>query len=180
VACAVRNPAGHEAAPTHTHPLSARANGCMRNPVSKKERATMTKTLRTDTCELRVDRRLEGRLDDLRQLWRAYCEGKEEESGDLGTFTEYGLCFDYVTALTFTDQKEAYFRYQLSWGGPSEEFRFFVNPDLSCHRIEYWFLDWFDGANRVLSGDDESLMLEIWEWFRDIAALKLAEAQEDA
>ena len=56
-----------------------------------------------------------------------------------------------------------------------DEFRFFVNPDLSCHRIEYWFRDWFDGANRVLSGEDESLLLGLWEWFRETGAAQLKE-----
>lgn len=39
-------------------------------------------------------------------------------------FNEYALCFDYVASGTFSDQEEAYFRYQISWGGPSEELRF--------------------------------------------------------
>ena len=119
------------------------------------------KTYRTMTCEARIDPHLEERMEDLRRLWQASCDGKEEGE----SLCEYGLCFDYVEPNTFADQKEAYFRYQLSWGGPSDEFRFFVNPDLSCHRIEYWFLDWFDGAHRVLSGDDERLLSDILDWF---------------
>ena len=64
--------------------------------------------------------------------------------------TAEGLCFDYVDPNTFNDQKEGYWRWQLSWGGPSDEFRIFVNPDKSVHRIEYWYLDWFDGAHVTL------------------------------
>jgi len=52
-----------------------------------------------------------------------------------------GLCFDRVEAGTFKDQRDGYWRWQLSWGGPSDEFRLFDNGDL-----EYWYLDWFDGA----------------------------------
>lgn len=52
-----------------------------------------------------------------------------------------GLCFDRVEAGTFKDQRAAYWRWQLSWGGPSQEFRLFDNGDL-----EFWHLDWFDGA----------------------------------
>ncbi|WP_282604454.1 hypothetical protein [Pelagibius sp. Alg239-R121] len=37
----------------------------------------------------------------------------------------------------------------------------------SCHRIEYWFLDWFAGAHRTLSGSDEALLCELWDWFRE-------------
>src|SRR5690242_2167799 len=81
--------------------------------------------------------------------------------------SDYGLSFDYVSAGTFREQTVAYFRWQLSWGGPSDEFRFFVNPDLTCHRIEYWFMDWFDGAHRILADADQAFLLELWAWFCD-------------
>jgi hypothetical protein len=57
-----------------------------------------------------------------------------------------GLSFDYVEPHTFTDQAEGYWRWQFSWGGPSDELRAYVNRDDSIHRLEYWYLDWFDGA----------------------------------
>ena len=73
--------------------------------------------------------------------------------------TVEGLCFDYVDPDTFTNQKEGYWRWQLSWGGPGDEFRIYVNPDKSVHRIEYWYLDWFDGAHVTL---DEKLHGDAW------------------
>ena len=76
-----------------------------------------------------------------------------------------GLCFDYVEPNTFTDQKEGYWRWQLSWGGPSDEFRIFVNPDKSVHRIEYWYLDWFDGAHVTL---DAKLHGDVWAKLEDM------------
>ena len=57
-----------------------------------------------------------------------------------------GLSFDYVKANTFTNQKEGYWRWQFSWGGPSDELRGYVNENRELHRLEYWYLDWFDGA----------------------------------
>ena len=133
------------------------------------------------TCETRIDGRLNSRLDDLSRLWTAYCDGVESLD-DLGSIHEYGLSFDYVAPDTFPDQAEGYFRYQLSWGGPSDEFRFYVNPDYSCHRIEYWFLDWFDGAHRVLADADRALLSELWDWFRESGAANAVheEAQECA
>jgi hypothetical protein len=138
----------------------------MRNPKTKrkKEESEMNKSSRTETSESRIDFQLKGRLTDLRRLWTSYCSGDENEAD---RFSEYGLCFDFVAPSSFANQPEAYFRYQLSWGGPSDEFRFFVNPDLSCHRVEYWFLDWFDGASRVLSGDCAEPLSEIWDYFRE-------------
>ena len=60
----------------------------------------------------------------------------------------YGLSFDYVEPDTFDNQPEGYWRWQLSWGGPSDEYRAYVNEGNRIYRLEYWFLDWFDGASR--------------------------------
>ncbi len=128
--------------------------------------------MNTQSCKQRISKELDSRMDDLTRLWTAYCDGDDDRhADDIGTFTEYGLSFDYVSPDTFDNQSEGYFRYQISWGGPSDEFRFFINPDFSCHRIEYWFMDWFDGDCRVLNGDDEFLLQEIWRWFTEVSDL---------
>ena len=124
-------------------------------------------------CKVSVGREMRKRIHDLHQLWTAYQQGYEE-AGDTDTLADYGLSFDYVAPNTFDDQREGYFRYQLSWGGPSDEFRFFVNLDHSCHRIEYWYLDWFDGASLMPGDGEQSFLLEIWEWFRETGAVAAA------
>ena len=73
--------------------------------------------------------------------------------------TVEALGFDYVEPKTWDDQLEGYWRWQLSWGGPSDEFRIFVNPDKSVHRIEYWYLDWYDGAKVTL---DQAQHSDVW------------------
>ena len=107
-------------------------------------------------------------MEDLRTLWELYCTGDEDGHEDLGNFHEYGLCFDYVCG---DEDGPGYWRYQLSYGGPSTEFRFYSSiiehRDHLCYRVEYWHLDWFDGAHLELSGDDRELMNEIWEWFHE-------------
>jgi len=118
------------------------------------------------TCEQRVDERLGWRLEELHEIWEA--EKKGEESEEYGPFNEYGISFDYVAPNTFDDQPQGYFRYQLSYGGPSDEFRFYANPDLSVYEIEYWFLDWNDGASRTLSGKDYILLRDIYDFFDEI------------
>ena len=82
---------------------------------------------------------------------------------------EYGLSFDYVASETFGDEQvEPYWRYQLSWGGPADEFRIFSDGhNLKPYRIEYHFIDWMDGARRTLGGDDLELLLEYWSWFQE-------------
>ena len=64
--------------------------------------------------------------------------------------SEYGLCFDKVEPNTFQGQKLGYWRWQLSWGGPSDEFRIFVDEDKNIYKIEYWYLDWGDGASIIV------------------------------
>jgi hypothetical protein len=109
-------------------------------------------------CKTRIRKELKSRLADLKKLWEIYCKDCEARDQELGHIDDYGLGFDYVAPGTFDDQKEGYFRYQLSWGGPSDEFRIFVNPNFSAHRVEYWFLNWFDGAHVALTGDKLSLL----------------------
>ena len=74
-----------------------------------------------------------------------------EHCEDFGQYIdEYGLCFDWVEPNTFKDQKEGFWRWQLSWGGPSDEFRIFVDEDKNIYKIEYWYMDWFDGASIIV------------------------------
>ena len=137
----------------------------MCNPMTKVKMMSELK------CEGRIDDALQSRLDDLRRLLNG------EQDDKLGAFEHYALSFDYVAPGTFDDQLEGYFRYLISWGGPSDEFRFFVNPDLSCHRAEYWFLDWFDGAHRICTTD--ATVRSLWRWMREggTAAAALREAR---
>jgi hypothetical protein len=60
-------------------------------------------------------------------------------------FYEYALSFDVVHA---DNPGESYVRYQISFGGPAEEIRFFCDFNRRPYKAEFWFLDWFDGASR--------------------------------
>jgi hypothetical protein len=68
---------------------------------------------------------------------------------------QYGLSFDYVEKGTFEDQERGY------------EFRIFVDWDGSIDFIEYWFLDWWDGANITIAED--SLSFDICSWFLELS-----------
>lgn len=43
---------------------------------------------------------------------------------------------------------------QMSWGGPSDEFRVRVNTDNEISAITYVFADWWDSASWELTGGD--------------------------
>ena len=101
---------------------------------------------------------LESCADDFKKFMTA---DQIEDVDDLGSFYDYGLSADYVAPETFEDQKEGYFRYQLSWGGPSEEIRFYYSPGAhNPYQIEFVFLDWFSGVGFDVT--DESWA--IWRW----------------
>ena len=88
-------------------------------------------------------------------------------------FYEYEVLFDYVnqTALCW-DYVEAegktagYYRLQLSWGGPSDEFRIYTYMDKTIQVIEYWYMDWFDGA--CVEVPEDTVSWDICFWFIDL------------
>lgn len=73
---------------------------------------------------------------------------------EVGDFHEYGLSFDFVEADEDTD---GYYRFQICWGGPSSEIRFF--PD---GQIEAVYMDWFVGVGFNVTTWDAFNWLENW------------------
>ena len=134
----------------------------------------METTTKQDTCKKRVNGHLKSRIDDIEKLFRAWQKGDEDRVEDIGTFNEYGLCFDYVAPGTLNKQRRGYFRYQLSRGGPSDEFRYYCDENFNITRIEYWFMDWFDGAKKILSGKSYQLMDDVFEDFKDCGTVEHA------
>ena len=76
------------------------------------------------------------------------------------------LSWDYVEPYTFDDQREGYYRLQLSWGGPSDEFRIYTDMNKRIHEIEYWYLDWYDGAS--ISVPRDTVSWDICSWHMDL------------
>lgn len=70
------------------------------------------------------------------------------------------LSFDFVAPFTFgKDQKAGYWRLQISWGGPSSEFRIYADENLDICAVEYWYMDWFDGAYVEVDNNSESFYM---------------------
>jgi len=107
------------------------------------------------TCADEVQGYFDSRMLDIRTLFNA----EDNQTEELGSLNEYGLCIDFVEAGTFQDQREDFWRYQLSYGGGQEEFRVYKNGD-----VEFWYLDWFDGACIPVVGEDASIIKEIVSW----------------
>jgi hypothetical protein len=125
-------------------------------------------------CKDRVNKAYHSRMRDIKTLFYA----EEQQTEELGELSDYGLSIDYVSKGTFTDQRKGYFRYQLSWGGPSEEFRYYVQTD----KLEFWFLDWFDGAKvTITSKGNKQIIKDILEMkFENLAQTAIEQEQEAA
>lgn len=85
-------------------------------------------------------------------------------------FNQYGLSFDYVELDK--DTKQDYFRYQLSYGGPSDEIRFYDNG-----AIEYVFLDWFCGVGFNVTNDE--VFKQLREWFKELDMLDFEQKRSE-
>lgn len=153
-------------------------------------KTTFINTSKEKRTELRkVGRQhLESRADD----FRGYMEyGTDEENLDIidepeaskaryffeqtGQFYEYGLAVDYVTPGTFKN-KAGYLRYQLSYGGPSEEVRFYFTPNaLEAYKIEFVYLDWGVGVGFDVTNEDWAKWL--FDWFNEVGTVE-AEVQK--
>ncbi len=124
------------------------------------------------TCKKRIANEYKGRINDLRKLWNLYSTDTEAYDDELGNFNEYGLSFDYVAPGTFKGQRKGYFQYLLSYGGPSDEFRFYTDGNFNITKIEYWFLDWFDGAKVIVKGNEYNLLSEIFDDFKSMGLVE--------
>jgi hypothetical protein len=102
------------------------------------------------TCAELVNTKYASRMEDLIEVFNT------EE------FNDYGLCFDFVEASA--PDFEPYYRYQLSWGGPSDEIRFYED------RATYHYMDWFDGAS--VPADDD-IIEDIKQYFIDVGMLEV-------
>lgn len=121
------------------------------------------------SCLERVEAEYASTMEDIRTLWNLYLEDPEAYDDDLGRFDEYGLGWDFVEPHTFRDQPDGYFRWQISWGGPSHEFRFDTQTIHDPYPgVAFWFLDWFDGAHVNVRGEDLKLLHEIWDSQREL------------
>ena len=112
-----------------------------------------------------------------KDLVQSSWESQEEDYKNFKDEGDYESLYDYAnqTALSFDkvhkNSKEnidrSYYRLQISWGGPSTEFRAYLNADHDIDYIEYWYLDWFDGASINIPRDSKS-----WEVVEDFVTIE--------
>jgi hypothetical protein len=123
------------------------------------------------TCVDKIGAELAGRMKDIRVLLYMHDHGDppdyDLDTGELldacpidcENLLEYGYSFDDV------DGDQGYWRWQLSWGGPGDEFRFFTG-DGGVDNIEYWFLYLDNTAKIRVTGDDFKVLARVYKILR--------------
>jgi len=125
------------------------------------------------SCADIVPYAMENRLNEIQELWNVYC-GWEKPTDEIteDSFHEYGLSFEYVDE---GDDDNNYFRYLISTGGPSEEIRFYCYKNhfglWVFSEAEFVYMDWFDSASEMITGNHLTLVQELFEFFYEIGAL---------
>jgi len=125
------------------------------------------------SCADIVPYAMENRLNEIQELWDVYC-GWEKPTDEIteDSFHEYGLSFEYVDE---GDDDNNYFRYLISTDGPSEEIRFYCYKNhfglWVFSEAEFVYMDWFDSASEMITGNHLTLVEELFEFFYEIGAL---------
>lgn len=83
---------------------------------------------------------------------------------DKSLFSEFALSYDYVD---YEGDGKGFIQYQLSWGGPSDEFRIYLNKNYEPDHIEYWYMDWYDSAKIDLKKDSDewNLLIHVFNYY---------------
>ena len=116
-----------------------------------------------ESVERRAQNAYESRRDQLSDIFRRMDSNNNEIADNAMTeWHEFGLSFDYVEPFTFDDQRDGYWRFQISFGGPSEELRAWFDSDDQLRALEFWFLDWGEGA--MVDVIDCATMRQAIEW----------------
>ena len=125
-------------------------------------------------CADLVHKKYQRTLKDYQNAFNYFDKDKREDNNQYKGYEDLfdyvnqsGLSFDYVEANTFEDQKSGFWRFQMSWGGPSDEFRIYTDHENNIDYIEYWYLDWFDGAFIRVNDD---IIYHICEMFLECSA----------
>jgi hypothetical protein len=134
------------------------------------------------TCQDLVVKRYQDRLVDLQAASDYFSIEKQSARAvhhwhkDLEHYEDYydyvnqlGLSFDFRAADASEGRSCGYWRWQLSTGGPGDEFRIFTDVQKNIDRIEYVYLDWFDGATHKIENIPAPLA-EAAAWFLECSS----------
>jgi len=110
-------------------------------------------------CSELIEDELKRRIADFKQALKSYEEKGKVVTEDGDVYEDVIDWIDYYSLGVYDDYYYRAKRLELSYGGPQDYFLYFPKLD----RIEYHYLDWYDGASLVLDGEDFKVMSEIFK-----------------
>lgn len=113
------------------------------------------------SCADRINDSLESREQYMHEMLNAMDNGEPFDGYDDGS----DAFFEYMLGYS----KKTVFKFELSWGGPSDYIEVAVCEDGNHYEIEkvtYHFADWFDHASLVL--DNSSPLWDFVERYLDV------------
>ncbi len=111
-------------------------------------------------CADLIQQKFQDRNNDISDIFQLKNDYQEYDNS-YEALNEFGLSIDYIEPNTFEDQEHGYIRYQLSWGGPSDELRFYLDDNKELYKCDYAYMDWFDGA--VIDVTEEENIKELYD-----------------
>ena len=100
-----------------------------------------------------------------------YINEDDEEFESIIDYIEYNILgFDYVQAEedrnNISLSSTGFWRFQISWGGPQQEYRFYMNDPLQDEptAIKFWHLNWGDGA---CDDDVRGIGQRLWDYLEE-------------
>ncbi len=111
-------------------------------------------------CADLIQQKFQDRNNDISDIFQLKNDYQEYDNS-YEALNEFGLSIDYIEPNTFEDQENGYIRYQLSWGGPSDELRFYLDDNKELYKCDYAYMDWFDGA--VIDVTEEENIKDLYD-----------------
>ena len=142
------------------------------------------------TCKERINDEYDNRIETIESIFDRIDDGDNydhiedyenivikalDELNHMALNPTYPL--EYIAPYTYENQETGYIRWHLSWGGPEDQFRFFIDEQGGITDIEYHFMDWFDGAfiNINMLGYDAELLDRVFDYLTGGCPLHLIE-----
>jgi len=113
-------------------------------------------------CEKRIDEALQDRIERFKKALDEFNKTGKIKEDDV----VYESFLEWLSENCLAVSKDPHYRaikLELSYGGPQDYFLFFDDGT-----IEYYFLDWFDGAKRELIGEDYEVMDGVASYLKEV------------
>ena len=102
-------------------------------------------TAKQETCEDRIDRALESWQRTFQSLGRRWQHGDGDQCEE---------ATERASESLLAVSKETVYKIEFSWGGPADWLEARTDGDGDIIRITYHYSDWFDHAERELTGTE--------------------------